>query len=280
MKNSTFFRNSLLAGAFILLSSSMVSCDNIDEDDRYIETEMVSPVRAILIEDYTGQNCINCPSAHEVVESLEEQYGDAVVAVGIHPANGYGTLTIPRRSTDFAAGKIGLATTDGSRYARNNDVPQSLPFGIINGRLRGAFDSWANLAKQELVTPSSLEINLSANVNNTSNEVEVDVELLPENNLNGNLLVWIVESGIVAEQILPNGNTNKEYVHNNVFRAPVNELNGEEVSLEKDTPFNVSYSIAVRDNNEEKWNTDNLYVVAFLKTATGVEQVKRVKVAK
>ncbi|MDE6255323.1 MAG: Omp28 family outer membrane lipoprotein [Muribaculaceae bacterium] len=277
MKNSTFLRNSFFAGAFILLSSAMVSCDNIDDDDRYIEVETVSPTRAILIEDYTGQYCINCPNAHEVIENIEEQYGDAVVTVSIHPANGYGSLTLSTKATNFDEGKVGLATREGSIFARNNDVPTSLPYGIINGRVRGEYGSWATLAKSELITPSSLEINISSRVDKSSNEVAIDVELLPEDNLDGDLMVWIVENKIEALQMLPSGSTNNSYVHNNVFRATVNGTAGESLSLEKGVSHNSSYTIEIRDNNEEKWNPDNLYVVAFLKTANGVEQVKRVK---
>ncbi len=280
MKNSTFFRNSFLAGAFILLSSSLVSCDNIAEDDRYIEVESVAPQRSILIEDYTGQGCINCPTAHGVIESLEEQYGDAVVAVSIHPANGYGSLTISSKSTNFETGDIGLATREGSIFARNNNVPTSLPYGIVNGKLRGEYADWATFAKNELEIPAELKINLSAVVDNSSNEVAIDVSLLPEKDMTGDLMVWVTESGIQAPQDFPEGKKDKTYTHNNVFRATANGTSGENVSLKEDETFSSNYRVALRYDNEERWNPDNLYVVAFLKSASGVEQVKRVKVTK
>ena len=274
MKNNTFFKNSLLAAAVVMLSSAMVSCDDIAEDDRYVEVEDVTPVRSILIEDFTGQNCLNCPNAHEVIEGLEEKYGDAVVAVSIHA----GGLSINRKATNYEKGRVGLATPEGAHY---NDLYKVLtyPYGIINGHLSGAFETWTQLAKLELTVPSDLNINLSSKING-SNEVEINVDLMAAEDMDGQLMVWIVENGIVAQQKMPSGVDDKEYVHNNVFRAAVNGEDGENVSLKKDATHHASYSIEVRDNKEEKWNADNLSVVAFLKTANGVEQVKKVKVTR
>ena len=272
MKNSTFFRNTFLAATVALFSSAMISCDNIADDDRYFEVESITPVRSILIEDFTGQTCVNCPEAHAVIESLEEQYGDNVVAVSIHA----GSFARPKSRTNFAVGRVYLGTDEGTYYNDQNSV-NAWPFGIINGGAgTDVYSSWAALAKSMLTMPSNLNIGGSAHVN--GNSVDISLELVSEEDMNGQLMVWIIESGIVAEQKLPDGSTNSEYVHNNVFRAPVNDIDGEAVSLEKDMPLRKSYSIELRDNNQEKWVPENLAIVAFLRTPAGVEQVKKVKV--
>ena len=41
------------------------SCANVDEGDRYIKVESSDAKRAVLVEEFTGQKCINCPEAHE-----------------------------------------------------------------------------------------------------------------------------------------------------------------------------------------------------------------------
>ncbi|MDE6257516.1 MAG: Omp28 family outer membrane lipoprotein [Muribaculaceae bacterium] len=272
MKNSTFFRNTFLAASVALFSSAMISCDNIADDDRYFEVESITPVRSILIEDFTGQDCINCPEAHEVIENLEKQYGDAIVAVSIHA----GGLSSHKKRTNFEVGRVFLATDEGQYY--DDQIPtHSYPYGVLNGSIGSdVFSSWAGIAKGLLTIPSSLNIDLSAHVN--GNDVNVNVELLSEEDMSGQLVVWITENGIVARQKLIDGSTDNEYVHNNVFRAPVNDIDGEAVSLEKDMPLRKSYSIELRDNNQEKWVPENLAIVAFLRTAAGVEQVKKVKV--
>ncbi|MDE6410681.1 MAG: Omp28 family outer membrane lipoprotein [Muribaculaceae bacterium] len=274
MKNNTFFRNSILGASAILLSSAMVSCDDIASDDRYFEVEDITPVRTILIEDYTGQLCLNCPNAHEVMESLEEKYGENVVPVSIHAS---GSLALNRRVTNFESGRVGLGTPEGAYYYGQIGSP-ALPYGIINGSYTGQFDTWTSNAKIQLTLPSSLQIGINPVADIASNEVKIDVELMPEKDMEGQLMVWIIENGIVAQQLMPDKTTNKEYVHNNVFRAAVNGQDGETVKLVKDQSHHSSYTIEIRDNKEEKWNPDNLYVVAFLKTSSGVEQVKKAKV--
>ena len=69
---------------FSLIASAFVACDTIEENERYIEKEIVETKRNVLLEDFTGQNCPNCPQAHRVVNALKEQYGESVVAVSIH----------------------------------------------------------------------------------------------------------------------------------------------------------------------------------------------------
>ena len=63
----------------------LISCDEVSRDDRLTFVEPPEAGRAVLIEDYTGQYCVNCPRATEEIERLVEQYGDSVViAVAIH----------------------------------------------------------------------------------------------------------------------------------------------------------------------------------------------------
>ena len=42
------------------------ACDNIPEDDRLIYIKPAAVSRAVLIEDFTGQACVNCPAAGAV----------------------------------------------------------------------------------------------------------------------------------------------------------------------------------------------------------------------
>ena len=61
------------------------SCDKVPLNERLIYVEPPEVGRAVLIEDYTGQYCVNCPRATEEIERLVEEYGDSVViAVAIH----------------------------------------------------------------------------------------------------------------------------------------------------------------------------------------------------
>lgn len=64
--------------AVACVALALVSCDNIDENNRYLDYDSgiidtpddgngddrpTSVQRAVLIEDFTGQMCVNCPNA-------------------------------------------------------------------------------------------------------------------------------------------------------------------------------------------------------------------------
>ena len=91
-----------------LAAVAMVSCSDIDENDRFTYVRPANVSRAVLIEDFTGQLCVNCPNANDAIHQLQEQYGDSnVIAVGIHSGpRGF------KGNSRF----VGLATTLGDEY--------------------------------------------------------------------------------------------------------------------------------------------------------------------
>ena len=48
----------------------LLACSNIDESERFIYVPPIDAQRAVLIEDFTGQACVNCPAASDVILDL------------------------------------------------------------------------------------------------------------------------------------------------------------------------------------------------------------------
>ena len=68
-----------------LLLLLLTACSNIDEDERLIYVEPAEVNRPVLIEDFTGQACVNCPNATATIHELQQTYGeDNIIAVAIH----------------------------------------------------------------------------------------------------------------------------------------------------------------------------------------------------
>lgn len=263
------FSKLFLAAAGVFFMSA---CDNISEADRYIEVDKVEAARVVLIEDFTGQNCVNCPDAHKVIELLQEQYPGSVVPVSIH-AGGFG---ISKDKTDFEYDYIGLMTDDGNYYNDSWGI-SSWPAGVINRR-GGAteYDKWASLVRDELARPTALTINLTAEV--TDGKVKTEITLEPSENIAGALNVWVLESGIVARQKQSDGTTNRQYVHNHVYRASLTGLNGKTVDLRSGVHQTFDFETDVVYNEHERWNSDNLSIVAFVTDDSGVHQAAIVEV--
>lgn len=251
----------------ILASITLISCNDIASDERYLSQASVEAQRAVLVEDFTGQNCVNCPAAHKILEKLCEQYGDKLIPVSIH-AGGFGISVESTRYT-------GLMTPEGNIY---NDAwgINEWPKGVINrhGAPSNAYD-WASAVRTELARPASLAIDLEAGLDDNETLVTASVTLRPTSDIKGNLQVWILEDNIVAFQKDDELGRIPDYVHNHVYRASVNGVGGEPIELQSMIHRKLNFTIPVRDNEHEHWEPHNLSVVAFVYDNSGVQQCAR-----
>lgn len=248
------------AAAALLLSG----CSSIDPDERFIEVEAVTPKRAVLLEEFTGQYCTNCPSGHDIAASLVKQYGDAFIPVSIHG----GPLSI-------AAGSIpgieGLAVPDGETYYNNAGSP-NLPCGIVDGKGSPIErEDWSEAVRKEFETEAPAAIDVVANY--SQGNIGIDVTVKPTADFEGRMQVWLTESGIVSLQV-NKGDYVFDYVHNHVFRAAVNGINGDPVSVSRNVFLEKSFSIATDSN----WKPENMEAVVFIRNSSGVLQAAKAKV--
>ena len=248
----------------IMAAAALVACNDIAENERLIPVESIEAERAVLIEDFTGQKCVNCPDAHKTIEALEAQYHDKVIAVSIHA----GAFGIPADNARYT----GLMQPEGDTY---NDMWNitSWPKGVVN-RSGGAIDhdKWPTAVRTALALPTPLDIDIDVECSAT--ELTIHVECAQSQDVSGNLQVWIVENGIVARQESNEGRIN-EYVHNNVYRASVNGVGGVPVNLKAFEHQTFTYTQPLRATATETWVSENLAVVAFVYNDGGVVQAER-----
>lgn len=272
MKN--FAKLSRLFGKMILpavAAVALTACDDVSPLDRYIPLpELQNTDRTVLLEDFTGQNCVNCPAAHEIMELLSEQYGDRLVCVSIHA----GQLSFPVSMTNYNLNFVGLRSEEGDAYANQAGVGH-YPMGSVDFSAALDPDQWAGGVRLQLEKDPAAKIELSASL--VDNKVKIKADFLPTTDFTGKYLVWILESGIVAAQQTETG-MKLDYVHNNVFRASVNGTWGEDISLKEGLLSSVENEIEVRYNDKERWNKDELSIVAFIYNDKGVQQAARVDV--
>lgn len=257
----------LLAGA-LLATAAITACDSVKEDDRFIELPAIQADRAVLIEDFTGQNCLNCPNAHEIIEQLEEQYGhDKVIAVSIHG----GSMAIPDKRP------FGLMTVEGDQICNWYAINQ-FPMGVIDGQRPPVnMDQWATVVRNDISKPTDVKLEAKATLFDGGNSIKCTATVESSEVGTGKIQFWIVENGIVARQKLPNGSMKDDYVHNHVFRAQVFEDRGTEIAFSRDG----STAEGTVNVWKERWNVDNLEVVAFVSDNNNlVQQVVRVPVEK
>lgn len=263
-------KNIFLGVATATMAMAAASCSNIDEGDRLIYVKPAEVGRAVLIEDLTGQRCINCPTGTDIITGIIQTYGeDNVIAVGIH----CGPLGFAGNSK-----RVGLKTDTGDEYYTHwaNGTNLGQPSAIFNRKKgKGPIDNLNNWAA-EVGLIISEKANLSVNIANAydakTRKLTTKVGAFGVNGtVSGKLQVWIVEDGIKAMQLMPDGSANQEYIHNHVFRAAVNGTWGEDITVKEGETTSNDYSYVL----PETWNADNISVVAFVYNGNGVENVAK-----
>lgn len=263
-------KNIFLGVATAAMAMAAASCSNIDEGDRLIYVKPAEVGRAVLIEDLTGQRCINCPDGTDIINGIIETYGeDNVIAVGIHS----GPLGFKGN-----AKRVGLMTDTGDEYYKYwaNGTNLGQPSAIFNRKKgKGPIDNYNNWAA-EVGRIISEKANLSVDIANAydakTRTLTTKVGAFGVNGtVSGKLQVWIVEDGIKAMQMMPDGSANQDYIHNHVFRAAVNGTWGEEVTVKEGETTSKDYSYVL----PETWNAENISVVAFVYNDNGVENVAK-----
>lgn len=258
----------------------LTACSNIDEDERLIYVEPAEVNRPVLIEDFTGQACVNCPNATAAIHELQETYGEEnVIAVAIH-CGPFAHL----RSNMGNAFLSDLGTKLGDEYYTHWNIEAQPGVKINRGAPIYDTNQYAAAVANELKKTSTVHFDAVEFSNNA-----VLVDLSSSDRVEGRLQVWIVEDSINAkdpqtkyQQFMPDGSRRQDYVHNHVFRASLtNDAYGEPVTLEAG---NKSYTQVfflqgneALDNFEHLWQKQNLSAVVFFwNEQQGVMQAIRV----
>lgn len=261
-------KNLFLGVATAAMAMAAASCSNIDEGDRLIYVKPAEVGRAILIEDFTGQRCINCPTGTEIINGIVDTYGeDNVIAVGVHS----GPLGFAGNSKT-----VGLMTDTGNEYYTHWDKENKMgqPWVIFNRKTSpdSHYNNWAAMVGTIISEKANLSVKIANAYDAATRTLTTTVGADGVNGtVNGKLQVWIVEDGVKALQMMPDGSANKEYVHPHVFRAAVNGTWGEDVTVKEGETTTKQYQYVL----PEAWNADNIAVVAFVYNDGGVENVAK-----
>ncbi|MDD7318770.1 MAG: Omp28 family outer membrane lipoprotein [Prevotella sp.] len=245
------------------VATTLASCSNIDENERLLATDKVEIGKKVLIEDFTGQNCINCPEAVDEIENIQKEYGkDNVIAVGIHSGQ------LSYKGSDK---HVGLFTETGQQYYDHWKI-ESQPTGIINrqsGKL--LYTAWAKAVRDAISQLAPMSIAIENTYDEATRTVSIDVKTAGvEDAVAGKLQVWAIENNIVAMQKMPDGSRKMDYVHNHVFRAAVNGVWGDDFAIGKGETKTKHYTLTLG----EKWVAENVSIVAFVYNDSGVQQVE------
>ena len=264
---------------------TLCACDEIDEQDRFQKVEIASGgesggegggegtgfgAKNVLIEDFTGQRCINCPPATNTLSTLQASFGhDRVIPVAIHG----GDLTL--------AAPTGLANAIGNTYTAERGV-SSKPKGEVDrtGQLLDQ-EKWGTTVLERIAMTAHVKLGVeNIAFDADSRELSFSVKTAADlTGAQGLLQVWLTESHIHTYQKTPDPNrfpqypasgNDHNYEHNHVLRACVSAKDGDALSLVAGGSDTRAYKYKL----ESDWVADNMSVIVIAyNAAEGVLQV-------
>ncbi len=235
-------KNSLFILAFASLMIILTGCDEIENpklDFGSYRADLYGPPpgfqssgaphQKVLLEDFTGHDCGNCPNGHVKAAELLAQYGEDLAVVSVH-AGSLAAPFPPNYPADWT-------TPEGEYYLLTQVGLDVMPKGrtnrLANASIIHSPSAWpAKVAEAFAIAP---EVNLQMNVSYVSVNQDLNIHVNSEwfSDLTGSyrLVVMITENEIIAPQLWYNHDPeyNPDYVHEHMLRGTVTGATGFEI---------------------------------------------------
>lgn len=246
-----------------------ISCDVIEPP--YLEQQnsedTLKYTQKILLEEYTGFRCGNCPEAIEISHSLKEKYPDNVILLAVH-AGPYAKPT-STKTYDFRT-SIGdeLDNFFGCSKAGNpNGMVNRIGYPSKTHILREG--QWEATIKNIISNKPKLYLKVTSEYYTANRKIVANVEItfIETSQPNYHLCVYIAEDSIVQYQRddrkTPPDIDN--FVHNNVLRGGLTSTWGEKISdnpLVKGTKITKNFEYIIPTDKD--WRPEKLKIIAFV----------------
>ncbi|MDD2562997.1 MAG: Omp28-related outer membrane protein [Salinivirgaceae bacterium] len=255
MKTNTILLTILIA----LLGIGFNACDKI-EGNPYETIQDTGTtidgdtVKRVLLIEFTGHRCTNCPQAHQQLQILSETYGERIIPIAIH--SGYYSDTTTTYPTNYTTPFGDNLTT-----LLNIDLYPRGVVGSLNKDAQKPLAEWAEAVAIEKDIPTTMAINIESSIeNNTVISKATITNTKPEIALNDlKLYAVLVEDSVVSAQ-LNNGQLITDYVHNHVVRHGFTSHLGEPFVLNSESKFIYNFPVAIHSS----WRAKKLSVVVFV----------------
>ncbi|MDX2362052.1 MAG: Omp28-related outer membrane protein [Crocinitomicaceae bacterium] len=221
-----------------------------------------------LVEQFTGFRCVWCPEAMVLMDSLENAYQDSVVFVNIHAGlfaepsiSGTNYLTDLRTSQGEEymtfSQTFAIPSAMVSRQTTGNIVPNS--FVYMRPEWDAAIDTVVNI-------PKPIDMILSATYSWPSNQLDIDLQstLWIDHNGDYNVVYYLIEDDVIADQGFPNSTIDPAFSHQNVLRDVLNPTWGDPF-MSGFTPTGSIINDHVSYTPNTAWNLSNCSVIAYVR---------------
>ena len=272
------------SASFFLVIFMFAACDKVSEPYRTkIITEntdtvacpvpefinVTTYVKRVLLEDYTGHTCVNCPRAAVIARDLKEEHGDQIILMAVHA----GDFAKPFASGNYTHDFRTPAGTEWDNYFGIGAVGN--PNGMVNRRkTEGTYvispSDWGGAVNSMLEEEALLDIQVINDFTAGEKKLctHIKTQFRQAINKNLKLIIAITEDSIVAPQKNndPGVGTTPEildYIHMHVLRGTLTTTWGVAIAA-TGSVYPESVIKSYRFEFDPKWIAVNCNVVAFV----------------
>jgi len=285
-------KSSKIIALVFVISTFFYACEKIEAPYKIGGGESArgssgDTTKNVLIEDYTGHGCVNCPAAADIAHDLQGVYGERVVIIGVY-AGYWATPGI------FGTG----FDTDFSCQAGNT---WDTYFGVSNvGNPNGLVDraddegnyivtptNWGSQVEERLANDFLAKITIENDFNAGTKNLNTNIKTEFQINLTDDysIIVCVTQDSIIAPQKdnrVGGDGVVEDYDHMHVLRGSMNGDWGENVTNGEDPVSGKAYEKNYSIKFEDDWVADDCWVVAFVynesnKTLIQVDEEKVTK---
>lgn len=252
---------------FLLVVCGWSGCDSVALRDRWTQPEAIVPKKNVLVLEFTGQKCVNCPAAAQQIVTLQEgALGEKVIAVAVHGG---------QLSENGAQHLWGLANADSEWLTRQHQV-EGWPNGSVDGAALLLPPAWAARVAEQLSQVAAADLRCTTTYDAATRRLSVAVQASSQLS-DSYLHVYLVEDSIRSLQYLPNGSRTTNYVHRHVLRQILTPRTGhplpsgsssttwqQHVAVPEAYGLAATQSHALQQHPELRVHPEQLHLVAFV----------------
>ncbi|MFT4758512.1 MAG: hypothetical protein ACI9XO_000101 [Paraglaciecola sp.] len=244
-----------------------------------LEVDVANQERNVIIEEFTGVRCINCPSGAEEIENIIAEIGDRVKPVALHA--GEFSPPYPESLYDFR-------TTDGTGLFNFIGPAFAYPASAVNRVAHNPSnniipvigkDNWQPLVISELAKPLTIKLGIAHIYKADSMKLDICAKVFPQIDITDEdvrVTVMITENDIIDYQSTEQGKKS-DYKHKHVMREIVSAAEGNLIT--EAMTAGAEISLAFTTTIPADWNVDNCEIVVMVHKGGDAKDVFQVETA-
>jgi thiol-disulfide isomerase/thioredoxin len=267
----------------IIVFFAFVACDKIDEplviidqqtttdgllDDNYVKDSVMVTTKHVLLEDFTGHKCVNCPEAAIAAHELAEELNHRLIIYSVHA----GYYATPDETGDYTAD---FRCMEGEELY-NDFAAFANPIALIDrvkfsGAVLIGAGNWEDAVVLELAKENTVDLKVRNIYYPDLGKIQISVtsKFLSATADPYKLVVYIVEDGIVSPQKNNNPDIGTspdwiDYEHRNILRTSVNSTYGGFITPDGTVALNQEYTNQFIFDLNAAWVTANCNLIAYI----------------